>query len=279
MKPSTRARAVRAAISLASSLGLPVTEAVVLQDSNRLTLHLLPCSILARVADVAHQAGAERDVEVARQLATTTSPVEVLDLRVEPRVYLHEGFAITWWTYYEPATHHAITPPAYAHALAQLHAGMQTIAPVVPHFTERVAQAQRLVDTPASTPDLNDADRAFLSAALRTLMGAIRQRCGAEQLIHGEPHPGNLLITTNGILFVDVETCCYGPVEFDIAHAPDAVDEHYPGADRELLRLCRLLALAIVAAWRWDRDDQLPHGRQMGGDIVKQLRAAMNQID
>ena len=58
----------------------------------------------------------------------------------------------------------------------------------------------------------------------------------------------------------DLETCCLGPVEFDIAHAPTEVGEHYPGADQDLLDLCRILMRAMVTAWRWDREDQFPTG-------------------
>ena len=68
-------RAVAAARSSAAALGLCVADAVVLHASNRLAVRLLPCDVLARVAYVAHQASAAFEVEVARQLAETESPV------------------------------------------------------------------------------------------------------------------------------------------------------------------------------------------------------------
>jgi Ser/Thr protein kinase RdoA (MazF antagonist) len=40
-------------------------------------------------------------------------------------------------------------------------------------------------------------------------------------ILHGEPHPGNVLTMENGLLFIDLETRCSGPVEFDLAHAPE----------------------------------------------------------
>ncbi|MFE1199320.1 phosphotransferase family protein [Streptomyces olivaceoviridis] len=52
---------------------------------------------------------------------------------------------------------------------------------------------------------------------------AIDDRGAVEQLLHGEPHPGNVLSTKNGPLFIDLETCCRGPVEFGLAHVPEAV--------------------------------------------------------
>jgi hypothetical protein len=86
-----------------------------------------------------------------------------------------------------------------------------------------------------------------------------------------------LLKTKYGLLFTDLETCCHGPVEFDVAHVPEEVSTHYPDADQDLLCECRILMLAMVATWRWDRDDQLPNGRQMGTELLSQIRAALER--
>lgn len=86
MKASEALRAVGAAMSTASSAGLEVDEAAILQDSNKLAVRLLPCDVLARVAPVGHHV-AEFEIELARRLAATDSPVAALDPRVEPRVY------------------------------------------------------------------------------------------------------------------------------------------------------------------------------------------------
>jgi hypothetical protein len=73
-------------------------------------------------------------------------------------------------------------------------------------------------------------------------------------------------------MFIDLETCCRGPVEFDIAHVPEEVSEHYRRADQELLRECRGLILAMVAAWRWRRHDHHPNGRRAGRELLGALR-------
>jgi len=269
--------AVAAAMSSASVLDLMVDDAIVLQDSNRLVLRLLPCDVVARVANVVHQPSAEFEIELAQQLAKTESPVAGLEPRVEPRVYVRDGFAVTLWTYYEPVPAREVAPAEYAHALERLHAGMRQIDVTTPHVTERVAEAQWLVGSRDHTPELADADRELLSNTLRSLRRAIADRGAAEQLLHGEPHPGNVLRTKQGLLFADLETCCRGPVEFDIAHVPEAVSEHYPDADQDLLRACRILMLAMVAAWRWDRDDQFPNGRRAAAELLSEMRAALER--
>ncbi len=276
MKASDVPRAVTAGVSTAAALDLMVDDAIVLHDSNKLTVRLLPCDVLARVAPAAHQA-AHFEIELAQRLAESESPVAALEPRVEPRVYERDGFVVTLWTYYEPATPREVSPADYANALERLHAGMRALDVPAPHFTDRVEQAQQLVASRDHTPALADADRELLGNTLGSLRRLIGGRGGAEQLLHGEPHPGNVLTTKNGLLFIDLETCCRGPVEFDLAHAPEEVSEHYPGVNQDLLRECRVLVLAMITTWRWDRGDQLPNGRQLGTEWLSQIRAALDR--
>ena len=279
MQASEVPRAIAAAMSTAASLDLTADDAIVLHDSNKLTLRLLPCDVLARVAPVAPEAlqGAQFEVELARRLHASGCPVAALERRVDPRVYARDGFVITLWTYYKPAAHREVEPADYARALERLHAGMRKLDFPTPHFTDRVEEAQQLVASRDHTPALADADRELLGDTLRSLRRVIGDRGAAEQLLHGEPHPDNVLTTKHGLRFIDLETCCRGPVEFDLAHAPEAVSEHYPGIDHDMLRECRILVLAMITTWRWDRGDQFPNGRQLGTEWLSQLRAALDR--
>jgi len=276
MQASEVPRAVAAAMLTVSALDLTADEAVVLHDSNKLTLRLLPCDIVARVAPVAQQV-AQLEIELAQRLTASGSPVAAPDPRVEPRVYERDAFVVTLWTYYEPAAPQEVPSADYANALGRLHAGLRKLDVPAPHFTDRVGQAQRLVASRDHTPALADADRELLASTLRSLRRAISGRGGAEQLLHGEPHPGNVLTTKNGLLFIDLETCCRGPVEFDLAHAPEEVSEHYGGVNQGLLRECRILVLSMITTWRWDSGDQLPNGRQLGTEWLTQIRAALDR--
>jgi Ser/Thr protein kinase RdoA (MazF antagonist) len=272
MQASEAARAVAAAVSTAQLLDLAVENAVVLHDSNKLTVRLAPCDVWARVALVGHEV-AQFEIDIARRLAETGSPVAVLEPSVEPRAYERDGFVITLWTYYEPVTpHRGPSSIDYATALARLHADMRRLDVAMPHFTDRVAEAQQLVGDHNRTPALANADRQLLGSILRSQRRAIGDLAAVEQPLHGEPHPGNVLSTRDGLLFIDFETCCRGPVEFDLAHAPEDVGESYPDADQRLLRECRLLVLAMVAAWRWDADDQLPNREQARTRLLRALR-------
>jgi hypothetical protein len=271
VESSEVARALTAAASVAASLGLPVNDAIVLHNSNKLAVRLTPCDVFARVAPVGQEV-AQFEVELAQRLAEGGWPVCPLEPRVDPRVYASGGFAVTLWTYCERATPR-VTPVDYAKALKRLHAGMREVDLASPRFTDRIAQAQQIVADPDLSPELAGADRTFLSGRLASVRRAVEDRGAVEQLLHGEPHPGNVLSTRNGPLFIDLETCCRGPVEFDLAHVPEAVAEHYPGVDQGLLNECRELVLAMVAAWRWERGDQFPNGRRFGEELLRALRA------
>lgn len=270
MEKSDIARAITAATSVATSLGLSADDAIVLYNSNKLALRLTPCEVFARVAFVGQEV-ARFEVELAGRLAEFGAPVGLIEPRVDPGVYTHDGFTVTLWTYYEPATRR-VAPADYAEALERLHASMRRVDVPIPSFMDRITEAQAVVTDPALSPELTDPDRTFLAATLSDLRRKIEERDAPQQLLHGEPWSGNVLSTANGPLFIDLETCCRGPVEFDLAHTPEEVCEHYPDIDRELLSDCRRLVLAMLAAWRWELGDQFPDGRRFGEEFLRLLR-------
>ena len=73
MHASDVSRARAAAIVVAAALDLPVDVAIVVHNSNKLALRLLPCDVFARVAHVGQEV-AQLEVELAQRLAETESP-------------------------------------------------------------------------------------------------------------------------------------------------------------------------------------------------------------
>ena len=145
MEPSVVSRALSATTSLASELGLEVDDAIVVQNSNRISVRLVPCGVLARVAAPVrrnHEVAAF-ELDLAKRLSAADSLVGAPEPRVEPIVYVRDGFAATFWTYYDPLPAGDITPDEYAQALEGLHGEMRHIAVEAPHFTDRVDEAPR----------------------------------------------------------------------------------------------------------------------------------------
>lgn len=262
MDAAEAGRAVTAAISVAEAFDLAVDDAVVLNDSNRLVVRLMPCDIVARIVPRGYRVfaaalGAEREVQLVRRLAGADAPVAALDPRVESRVFERDGFAIELLTYYAVRTR-ALPPEEYANALEQLHVAMRELDVETPHFTDRVADVQHWVARADATPDLTDEDRQLLVGALSSLRQSVVDRRAPEQLLHGEPHPWNVLDTKSGLRFVDFENCVRGPVEWDLGWVPASVSERYSDADRDLVVDCRGLVLTMVAAHCWRPGEERP---------------------
>jgi hypothetical protein len=292
MDASEVSRAVNAASTTASALGLQVGEAAVLHISDRIAVRLMPCDVLARVAPSSARDGMDFEAEVARRLVEADSPVGELDPRVEPRVYVRDDFAISLWTHYEPVVvadrrarvaneqlgMSSDLPPAdYAHALFRLHCGLSQIHLEAPRITARVRGWIAAVSDRKRTPDLRDRDRQLLDDTLKQVSAGIEaQGCG-EQLLHGEPHPHNVLSTWRGPLFIDLGTCQRGPVEYDLAYVPEEVAEHYPGVRPDLVRHFRILMWAGVTTMRWGRGDQYPDREYWRLEGLNQLRTALNR--
>lgn len=276
MRAAERRRACAAAMSTASELGLAVDDAVVLSDSNRLVVRLTPCDVVARIALAGYRvfsaAGdADREVEVVRRLADVDGPVAGLDPRVGPRVFVRDGFEFAMWTHFEPVRSRERSPKEYAHALEHLHEALRQVDVERPHFTDRVGDVQDWVARRDVTPDLSGEDRELLVHTLGNLRRSIVDRGAAEQLLHGEPHPWNVLDTEDGPLFVDFENCVRGPVEFDLGWVPIEVSDRYPGVDQDLVSECRGLVLAVVAAHGWRQGDDRP-GRESGMAFLDAVR-------
>ncbi|MFJ1804496.1 aminoglycoside phosphotransferase family protein [Streptomyces sp. NPDC088180] len=280
MEPPALRRAIEVAQAMTSELGLQVDDVVVIHNSDRVALRLVPSEALARVAPVGDLAASEFEVEVARRLAEVDdAPVAELDPRAEPRVHVRDGFAVSLWTYYEPLGS-TIEPADYPDALHRYHAALRQVGDLdTPHFTDRVAVALKEVNDREQSPELADADRELLRETLSKLSAEISADKAGDQLLHGEPHEGNLLNTKRGPLFIDLVTCCRGPVEFDLAHAPEDVGKHYAGADERLIYRCRAVDWAMFSAWRWRRNDQMPDRDHWRAEGLKLVRAALARCE
>lgn len=266
-------RAVAAARHAAAAMGLAADEVTTLSVSNTVVLHLLPADVIARVGTADREIAAF-EVRLGHRLLAARCPVVAPVGTLAPLV---DGFEISFWQHHDQLPG-PVDPSALGAALGRLHVGMAAVEVagvemVVSPVGERIGSALDLLTDPGRTPELGRDDRLLLTG-LVTDIGAQVAASDRSQLLHGEPHPGNVLATREGPLFIDLETCCRGPVEFDLAHLSTTVAEHYPGpVDQGLLRRCRRLTLAMAASWRFDRDDRFPDGLQVGRDWVDQLRS------
>ncbi len=286
MDPTKVRRAVEAAKATATGLGLQVDDAVVIHNSDRIAVRLIPCDVLARVGPSMWQAGMQFEAEISGRLAETGSPVG--EPHVQPGVFVRDDFAITLWTYYEPVdrpdgtevegTSLHVAPAEYVHALVQLHAGLRQVDMSAPHITDRLNGWAGAAGNRDRTPELPDTDRELICDTFKSVSAAISGSGSDEQLLHGEPHPQNLLSTRRGPLFIDV-TCQRGPIEYDLAYVPHEVAARYPGADLDLVQQFRILMWAGVATMRWYPEDQFPNRDYWRIEALGRLRKALDEVN
>ena len=86
--------------------------------------------------------------------------------------------------------------------------------------------------------------------------GAVRGGAGpvpaAARPLHGSPHRGNIVVTRTGIWFLNFETACTSPLEWDLAHTGEGTARAYPGRPNPaLLGVCRGLVSVKTAARCW----------------------------
>jgi hypothetical protein len=237
MEPAEVSRALTATISHAPELGLSVEDAIVLQNANRLAVRLVPCDVLLASAP---WFGGTMNLQRSRsrwqgglRKPAARSPFSSLAWSLSS-MYVMASPSRTW-KYYEPMPAADTTSVEYAQALELLHAGMRQIDAPAPHFTDRFDEAESIVRERSQSPELVDTDRELLTKFIARPSAGRRRPWRGRAAVVRRIARSNLLRTTSGIRLIDTKTCCYGPVEFEIAHAPDEVGDHYTIADPLLL--------------------------------------------
>lgn len=178
---------------------------------------LLPNNIVARVGrSPDHLSSARREVQVARWLTDTAQvPVSApLDL-AQPVIV--DRFPVTFW-HEVPAPTSRPSPPDLGRVLRALHG----------------LGAPRLLDLPSLSAFARIEDRIESApiaeqprSVLRGVLGDLQELWASfatddwelsPGLIHGDAHLGNLLRGADGRLaLIDLESCCIGPREWDLA--------------------------------------------------------------
>lgn len=77
-------------------------------------------------------------------------------------------------------------------------------------------------------------------------------------MLHGGPHTANLFATREGPRWIDFDTACRGPLEWDLAHLGDDAAARFPDSEDGLLATMRKLVSADVAIWCWHTYGRAP---------------------
>jgi Ser/Thr protein kinase RdoA (MazF antagonist) len=247
-------RAVEAAVSLARENRLRVEEPVVLNDLFSLMVHLRPAPVVARVATCMPKvrkpisAWLEREIAVTTFLSERGAPVVAPSRELPPGPHERDGFPISFWEYVEPDPNRTPTAADCSAMLVDLHEVLRSYPGELPMLG--AGDIPRMMEELDPASDiLSAADENLLRASAERLRPFWETLSGDIQPIHGDAHSGNLVAAREGgLVWIDFEDVCRGPVEWDLATMMDeeAVSRHH-NPDFKLMAKCTELRTLQVA--------------------------------
>lgn len=284
--------AIDAAVAAGAAAGHAHSRPVVLQHTNNVVVWLSPHPIVAKVGVWPHSRRLlERESELCAELADLGSPV-VVPLRDSP---LHSDHGlrpgagrygdaqlpVSLWR--QVATRDAV-PSAddVAAVLARVHTDLgrcdlSRLAEPLPGYLAGVELAHDALQRDDWMAALGRSDLALLRRAFDRWRARAEAMDAPERVLHGEPHANNLLSTSHGLVMIDFEGACVGPVEWDLASVAPAVVAAYRGRvdidiDIDRLALLRALNSARVATWCFA--SEFPEMRPFGDVHLGAVRVA-----
>jgi hypothetical protein len=264
----TPEQAISAAFSFARDHGIAAERPIPLRSTNHAVAWLYPAPIVAKV-DVRHSHRLHMEMTLARELAALHAPIVLPAAEMPPVVHSRLGFEMTFWRYHAQDPGAQLPTHRVALALGQLHAALARTSPALkarlPSYLRELDCARALLADPDGLSALSHPDRELLATAFDRLRPEMLTLAGPERtrVLHGSPHAYNVLAVDGEARFLDLESACTGPAEWDLAHLDeDGELDCVEPVDARLLWLCRALASVMTATWCWaavDRGDLRQH--------------------
>ena len=234
-----------------------------LADLFSLMVHLRPAPVVARVATCMPKLRApiaawlDREIAATKFLSGHGAPVVAPSGELPPGPHEHDGFAISFWTYVQPDPDRIATADDCSAMLGDLHAVLRSYPGELPMLgADDIPRGLELLDRAGDVLSEEDAD--LLRAAAERLRPFWETPGGDVQPLHGDAHPGNLIATReDGLVWIDFEDVCRGPVEWDLATMmdPGAEAAHHRPDPEVMARCTELRALQVALALTSFYDD------------------------
>lgn len=257
---------IEAAVAVANRYGVVEDRCQILQDGHTLVVRLNE-SLVARVVtdiDGPRQGLAwfKRETAVAAHLTQHHAPVIPLHPDLPATAHQYEGYAMNFWEFVT-ATEAEPDPREIGRTLYQCHE-------ILNHFPEPLPSLAILHETLAilgTSVEKSYFDAATVELLKRHLQQSIDVLAPLPaQPLHGDAHMGNLMMTTQGMLWTDWEDAFSGPVEWDLASIiwnakllendqvlVRGILESYQDAggryDEAILDQCLIARAAVISAW------------------------------
>jgi aminoglycoside phosphotransferase (APT) family kinase protein len=218
-------------------------------------VHLAPAPIVARVPTLVSRLRnpvedwIRRDIAVTTHLQAQGAPVVGPSTELPPGPHHHDGYAVSFWPFIASDPDRTVSAADCGAMLPDLHAALRTYPGHVPTLAAATVDLPRWLPVAARATWLTADERAVVHDAARRLGPLLDPPPGDEMVLHGDAHPGNVIATTDGPLWIDFEDVCRGPREWD--YATTEVDPATGPLSPYAQLRCLQIALALVVL----RDD------------------------
>lgn len=242
--------AVHAAVEVAERFGVVSSDPVLLQETNNTVVWLRPEPVVAKVAVRVHSRDEVRlEHAVALELKALGSDAVRPLPAARPISHPGTGFVVTLWERLEGSDRVVLPPEQLAASLEKLHQALRQTEVDLPSFRAMIVKAYRALEGHSLLARILSADHDLLQASYERGFAALERASFEEIRLHGEPHNGNRILTKEGLRWIDFESSCIGPLEWDLAFQSDEVVRLFPESDSGLLASLRTLNSARVATW------------------------------
>lgn len=261
MKP-----AILAASRCAQQYGIQSDRCEVLQDAHTIVVRLTDTLVARIVTDTeGPRQGTtwfSRETALTAHLTRQGAPVIPLHPDIPPVAHMHDGFAMNFWRF---VTAIDVTPDPrdIGITLHQCHQVLQTFSEELPSLAI-LHESLTILEQQAVRDDLSRDSIDLLARHLQSSI-EILSPC-PPQALHGDAHGGNLLMTTDGLLWTDWEDAFAGPIEWDLASiiwnvkllendqtTANAIVQAYESCgttiDHVILDQCLIARAAVMSAW------------------------------
>jgi hypothetical protein len=260
--------AIAIAIEVAQGLGLQVQKPVSLRSTNNVVVWLSPTQVVAKVG-LGRNACLRTELQVALELRARGAPIVSPAQEAPAVVHSRHGLEVTFWQYHAQPSSADIAGTRVASALRRLHTALGRISPdlraSLPSYLRELQLVRTLLTDPSGLPALSEADRRLLATVFDRLKVYLDELApaGSHVVLHGSPHSYNVLLVDDEPVFIDFETACTGPMEWDLAHVDPEAEQSYGAPVHErLIWVCRSMASVKTAAFCWadvERGDLREH--------------------
>lgn len=214
---SSTESSIRAAIETAVAHGITPDRCEMLQEANTVVVRLTE-SLVARVVrdSGGHRAGGawfERESAVAIHLAQQGAPVIPMHPQIPPGPHEHLGHTLNFWQFVT-ITDVEPDPAEIGKTLFHCHRLLRGFEEPLPKLAI-MHESLELLEKPAVHESFDGVDAEILRVRLQSALESLES--ASCQPLHGDAHSGNLLNTTDGLLWTDWEDTFSGPVEWDLA--------------------------------------------------------------